>query len=452
MSQELSHKIRIDAPNKFKTYCRRAFGCARLAYNWGLSEFKEELKKYKESMKYYNEELKRYKNNPKEFKQTLVKPKFPSVFDLKKRFNQKKSESFPFVYDVTKYATQQPFINLQKAINNFYKARKNKKNNRKIGFPKFKKKSFTSGSFYIGGDQVQLQRFKTNSKIENKSSRLFLKIPKYGWVKLREDLRFSGHINSVTIVQEGDEFYACFSITLDEQTIKKTPASKNTAVGIDFGIDAALTLSDGVKIYAPKPLKMALSKLKALQRKLSKKQHPKTKDDKTKFSKSYFKMQAKIKKLHARTRHLRQDFINKVASFVARNYEYVVLEDLNVRGMMSNHKLARQLADVSFGMMREKIIKKVEFNEGTIVKADRFYPSSKTCCKCGKIKQDLKLSERIYTCTNCGNKIDRDLQASLNLFNLIEINGVANAVKSPELRSILADLQKNQLANLVMKA
>lgn len=279
-----------------------------------------------------------------------------------------------------------------------------------------------------------------------------MKIPKYGWVKLREDLRFSGHINSVTIVQEGDEFYACFSITLDEQTIKKTPASKNTAVGIDFGIDAALTLSDGVKIYAPKPLKMALSKLKALQRKLSKKQHPKTKDDKTKFSKSYFKMQAKIKKLHARTRHLRQDFINKVASFVARNYEYVVLEDLNVRGMMSNHKLARQLADVSFGMMREKIIKKVEFNEGTIVKADRFYPSSKTCCKCGKIKQDLKLSERIYTCTNCGNKIDRDLQASLNLFNLIEINGVANAVKSPELRSILADLQKNQLANLVMKA
>ena len=103
-------------------------------------------------------------------------------------------------------------------------------------------------------------------------------------------------------------------------------------------------------------------------------------------------------------------------------------------------------------MMRERIIKKVEFNEGTIVKADRFYPSSKKCCKCGAIKQQLKLSERIYSCSSCGNTIDRDIQASLNLLNLIEKNGVANAVKSPELRSILADLEKNQLANLVMKA
>ena len=163
-------------------------------------------------------------------------------------------------------------------------------------------------------------------------------------------------------------------------------------------------------------------------------------------------MVAKIKKVYSKIKNLRRDFINKVASFIARNYEYVVLEDLNVKGMMSNHKLASSLADISFGMMRERIIKKVEFNEGTIVKADRFYPSSKKCCKCGAIKQELKLSERIYNCSSCGNTIDRDIQASLNLFNLIEKNGVANAVKSPELRSILADLEKNQLANLVMKA
>ena len=450
MSYMLSHRVRIVSNNKFKTYCRKAFGCARMAYNWGVNEFTLELAKYKESMELYNTQLERNRNIPEEHRESLIKPKFPSVLDLKKRFNAIKSEQFSYVYEVTKYATQQPFINLQKAISKYYEAKKNKKT--KVGFPKFKKKSLTTGSFYIGGDQVNLARFKTNSKIENKTSKLCLNIPRFGWVKLAEDIRFSGHINSVTIVQEGDEFYACFSIKVEEKSINKTIAPKNTAVGIDFGIEAALTLSDGVKIYAPKPLKKSLSKLKALQRKLSKKQHPKTKDDNTKYSKSYFRMVAKIKKVYSKIKNLRRDFINKVASFIARNYEYVVLEDLNVKGMMSNHKLASSLADISFGMMRERIIKKVEFNEGTIVKADRFYPSSKKCCKCGAIKQELKLSERIYNCSSCGNTIDRDIQASLNLLNLIEKNGVANAVKSPELRSILADLEKNQLANLVMKA
>ena len=159
-----------------------------------------------------------------------------------------------------------------------------------------------------------------------------------------------------------------------------------------------------------------------------------------------------IKKLHTKISHLRKDFIDKTASFIARNYSYVALENLNVKGMMSNHRLARALADVSFGRLKTAIVNKVQLNDGKIIEADRFYPSSKRCCKCGEVKKDLKLSDRIYKCENCGNEIDRDLQASVNLLNLIKKSGVASAVRSLELRSILADLNKNQLANLVMKA
>ena len=161
---------------------------------------------------------------------------------------------------------------------------------------------------------------------------------------------------------------------------------------------------------------------------------------------------SKIKKLYAKISHLRKDFINKAASVIARNYRYVALENLSVKGMMSNHRLARSLADVSFGRLKTAIVNKVQMNDGKIIEADRFYPSSKTCCKCGAIKKELKLSDRIYRCDSCGNEIDRDVQASIHLLNLIKKSGVANAVRSPELRSILADLNKNQLANLAMKA
>ena len=450
MSQVLSHKIRIEANNKFKTYCRKAFGCSRKAYNWGLAEYKKELEKYKEAMSLYRKELGRYEEAPLQFSQVPEKPRLPSVLDLKKRFNSIKAKDFPYMYEVTKYASQQPFIFLGKALNRYYDAKKKKIG--KVGFPVFKKRSETSGSFYLGGDQVELQRFKTCSGAEKKSGKLFLRIPNFGWVKLTEELRFSGHVNNVTISQDGDEFFASFSISVQEESIEKKPAPKNTGVGIDLGLDAAITLSDGIKIYAPKPLKKNINKIKALQRKLSRKQHPKTKDDERKYSKSYMRLLQKIKKLHTRISHLRKDFIDKAASFIARNYRYVALENLNVKGMMSNHRLARSLADVSFGRLKTAIVNKVQMNDGKIIEADRFYPSSKTCCKCGAVKKELKLSDRIYRCDSCGNEIDRDEQASINLLNLIKKSGVANAVRSPELRSILADLNKNQLANLAMKA
>ena len=451
MLRVLSQKIRIEANNKFKTYCRKAFGCSRLAYNWGLAEYKKELKKYRKAMSLYRKEMKQYNESPLQFSEFPVKPKLPTVLDLKKRFNSIKAKECPYMYEVTKYASQQTFIFLGKALTRYYEAKKNK-TGPKVGFPVFKKRSETSGSFYLGGDQVELQRFKTCSGAEKKSGKLFLRIPNFGWVKLTEEIRFSGHINNVTISQDGDEFFASFSINVQEAAIEKKTAPENTAVGIDLGLDAALTLSDGIKIYAPKPLKRYINKIKALQRRLSKKQHPKTKDDETKYSRSYFRLLKKIKKLYTKISHLRKDFIDKTASFIARNYSYVALENLNVKGMMSNHRLARALADVSFGRLKTAIVNKVQLNDGKIIEADRFYPSSKRCCKCGEVKKDLKLSDRIYKCENCGNEIDRDLQASVNLLNLIKKSGVASAVRSLELRSILADLNKNQLANLVMKA
>ena len=204
-------------------------------------------------MSLYRKEQKRYEESPQQLSIIPVKPKLPSVLDLKKRFNSIKAKDFPYMYEVTKYASQQPFIFLGKALNRYYDARKKKTG--KVGFPVFKKRSETSGSFYLGGDQVELQRFRTCPRAEKKSGKLFLRIPNFGWVKLTEEIRFSGHINNVTVSQDGDEFFASFSISVQEDSIEKKTAPENTAVGIDLGLDAAITLSDGIKIYAPKPLK-----------------------------------------------------------------------------------------------------------------------------------------------------------------------------------------------------
>ena len=170
----ISHKIELIPNNKAITHFKKAFGCSRLAYNWGLAKWQE----------YYKQGIKK------------------SQLELKKEFNAIKKEQYPFVYEVSKYATQQPFLNLNLAFNKFFKDLKQGK----ISYPKFKKKKENFGSYYIGGDQVVIK--------DNK----YLKVPNYGLVKMREAIRFNGKINSVTISCKANKFYASFSlqITKDE--------------------------------------------------------------------------------------------------------------------------------------------------------------------------------------------------------------------------------------------
>ena len=398
---EVAHKIELTPNNKQKTYFRKAFGCARLAYNWGLAEWQE-----------------RYKKGEK-----------ADAYGLKKIFNSIKKEKYPFVLEVTKYATQQPFIQLGKAFSKFFSDLKKGT----VSYPQFKKKSDSTGSFYIGGDQVKLSDANLNSKKFRKlphnenQKHQYLKVPNLGWVRMTERLRFIGKINGVVISQHGSKFHASFSVQVSDEEYHRTHPKVQTlkpvgAVGIDLGIKESLTLSDGLFVENPKTLNTYQRKITRISRQLSKRSHPKTKEERlkgVKKSANYMKLSLKLNKLHLKVADTRRNFINKVTTILATTYGSIVMEDLNVRGMVKNHRLAKSVSDVSFSEIKRQIKYKAECNGLELLFADRFYPSSKTCSVCGTIKKDLKLSERVFRCPRCGAVMDRDYNASLNLLSLI---------------------------------
>lgn len=407
---QLAHKIKLVTNNKAKTHFKKAFGCARLAYNWGLSKWEEN-----------------YKNGIK-----------TNYLDLKKEFNSIKKEKFPFVYEVSKYATQQPFVYLNLAFQKFFKELKNGK----VSYPQFKKKKLNSGSYYIGGDQVRIVR-------KNKKS--YLQVPNLGLVKMTEDLRFNGKINSVTISQNGKDFFASFSIEMTQEEYDRTHKAKRETtegIGIDLGIKSLVSLSNGLNVQSPKPLNKLSRKIVKVSRQLSKKQHPKTKDDKTNKSKNYNKQSLKLKELHSKVANIRNDYTNKLTSALVRNYNYFGIEDLNVSGMMKNHRLAKSISDVSFFEFQRQLKYKAENYGRQVVQADRFYPSSKTCNVCGHIKTDLKLSQRIYKCEKCQSIIDRDANAARNLLHIAQkqLGIVSPKVTSMDLTALQVDFDLNLLA------
>lgn len=402
----ISHKIELVPNNKQKTYFRKAFGCARLAYNWGLSEWQH-----------------RYKDGEK-----------VDVYRLKKSFNVIKKEKYPFVLEVTKYATQQPFINLGRAFTKFFDDLKNGI----VSYPQFKRKKDNEGSFYIGGDQVKLSYTNQNSKTFKKMAhnehlkRQYLKVPNLGWVKMTECVRFVGKINCVVVSQSGNKYFASFSVEVTDNEYKRTHLQttiekKQRKAGIDLGIKSALILSDGVAVDNPKPLKKNIRKIKRLSRQLDKRTHARTKQERLsgiKKSENYKKLSVKLSKAQRKVANVRRDFMQKVTTILTTHYTHIAIEDLNVKGMVRNHRLAQSISDVAFGELCKQIEYKSFLNGTTVTKAGRFYPSSKACCVCGNIRQDLKLSDRTYRCDNCGAMLDRDYNASLNLLSLIIHNRV----------------------------
>ena len=401
----ISHKIELKPNNKAITHFKKAFGCARLAYNWGLAKWQEN---YKQGIK-------------------------TTALSLKKEFNSIKKEQYPFVYEVSKYATQQPFINLDKAFKKFFTDLKQGK----VSYPKFKKKQENRGSYYIGGDHLIIK--------DNK----YLKVPNLGLVKLKEKLRFNGKINSVTVSQKADKFYASFNMQiLKEEYIKTHKSIENNRlnVGIDLGISSFVTLSNGLVIKAPKPLNKLTRLLAKRQRRLSKKRHAKTKQEVVqgvKKSNNYIKASNKLSKLHSKISNIRLDFIHKLTSFLVRNYKSISLETLGAKNMMKNSRLAKSLSDVSIAKFNEILEYKAEYNGVSITRADRFYPSSKTCSNCGTVKSKLSLSQRVYICDECGYKIDRDLNASINLHKLV--GQVLPELTPADLTALLDDLAINNL-------
>ena len=338
--------------------------------------------------------------------------KFVSGMDFSKWLNNEyipNNQEMKWIKEVSSKATKQAIMNGDKAFRDFFKKAK--------GFPRFKKKKNQDVKAY----------FPKNNKTDWTLERHRVKIPTLGWVRLKEFgyIPVNSMVKSGTVSQKADRYYV--SILVEETDIKISNPN-NAGVGIDLGIKEFAVCSDGIKfknINKTSTVKKVEKKLKREQRKLSRKYESlKIRNKNIKEGRAtrqnIQKQIIKVQKLHQRLTNIRTDYINKiVSSIIKQKPSYITIEDLNVKGMMKNKHLSKAIASQKFFEFKTKLTVKCKENHIELRIVDRFYPSSKTCSQCGKVKKDLKLSDRIYKC-DCGFTIDRDLNASINLKNAKE--------------------------------
>ena len=295
----------------------------------------------------------------------------------------KLKQRFPFLKESFSQSLQMVARQFDKALKDSFKKEK--------GFPSFKKKALLNDSFACP------QKWRLGKG--------FAFIPKIGEVRWIKHRQLQGKPKSITISQDGDKWYCSI---LCEFEIPDKEKKIDSIVGCDIGIKKFAILSDRTVIENPKHLKNSEEKLTLAQKRLAKKQ---------KGSKNRFKQRMKVRKIHTKIKNVRQDFLHKATSNIIAKYDGVVLEDLNVQGMMKNHHLAKSIADVSWSEFRRQLEYKAMWNSKHFVLIGRFEPTSKTCSNCGYI-QDMPLGRRQYNCPNCGISIDRDLNASINIKSL----------------------------------
>jgi len=354
----IAQKIRIYPNNKQKTALEGAFGTSRFAYNWAIQQCLDSKK---------------------------TGERCPTGYDLSKQFNAIKKEKYPWVYLHSKWVVQKALYNAGDAFKRFFK--------KQSRFPRFKSKKSCRASFYVG-----LNHFRIQGKD--------LSIPKLGILRLSQELRFPGKLLSVTVSRVADKYFASVQIELDETYIYPYSCENQAAVGIDVGIHNFVVLSNGEVFQAPRVLRISLRKLKALQRKLSKKK---------KLSKNWKKAKLAVAKLHYRISCIRKDFIHKLTAYIVSFFRYIGIEDLNIRGMMKNHKLAQSILDVSFYEFKRQLMYKAKLSGSELMEVDRFFPSTKLCSCCGFKNDYLTLKDRSWTCPSCGILHDRDLNAATNI-------------------------------------
>jgi putative transposase len=360
----LAHKIALDPNVEQAVYFARACGTARFAWNWALSEWQRQ---YKEGGK-------------------------PSEAALRKQLNTAKREQFPWMLEVTKVAPQQAIKNLGAAFKRFFEG--------KAKYPRFKKKGIHDSFRAENGPGT----FAFDEKL--------IKLPVVGWVKMREILRLEGKILSATVSRVADRWFVSVTVEVAHQV----PARENQAVGgVDLGVKALATMSDGGAVEGPKALRSNLKKLRRLSRSLSRK---------VKGSANRRKAKAKIARLHARISNIRKDGLHKLTTELVNRFAVIGIEDLNVKGMMANGKLSRAVADMGFHEFRRQLGYKAAMAGTRIVVADRWSPSSKTCSDCGHVVPTLPLSVRHWVCPACGSVHDRDRNAAINLMNIAASSAV----------------------------
>lgn len=377
-----AYKIEINPTQEQKMKIHKTIGVCRFIYNFYIA---------------HNKEI--YENERK----------FISGIDFSKWLNNEylpKNQDMKWIKEVSSKATKQAIMNGDKAFKNFFKGVN--------GFPKFKKKKNQDVKAY----------FPKNNKTDWTIERHRVKIPTLGWIRLKEFgyIPINSVVKSGTVSQKADRYYVSILVEEDNTQIYKPT---NEGIGIDLGIKEFAICSDGntfKNINKTSNVKKIEKKLKKEQKRLSRKYESlkirnKNIEEGRVTCQNIQKQVVKVQKLHQRLTNIRTDYINKVvSSIIEQKPSYITIEDLIVSNLVKNKHLSKAIISQKFFEFRTKLISKCKQNNIELRVVDRFYPSSKTCSQCGKIKKDLKLSDRIYNCS-CGLSIDRDLNASINLKN-----------------------------------
>lgn len=333
-----AHKIRLHPTPEQAGYFAKAAGTARFVWNWALAEWNRH-----------------YEAGEK-----------PTALKLKKQFNEIRREQFPWTWEVTKNASDQPFLDLGKAFTAFFEGHAKR--------PKFKSKKRSKPSFYLANDQLELGDHR-------------IWIPKLGWVNLAEKLRFQGKIIGARITKTSDWWFVSIQVEMPSEHPVKKPA----AVGIDVGLNRLATLSTGEGSENQAFLKAALKKLRQANKRLHRRKPG---------SNNREKARRQVARLHYRITCMRDDVLHKLTTRLANCYGMVGIEDLNLRGLLKNRRLARSFSDAALGKLRDLLTRKVEQRGGQVVKIGRFFPSSKTCHCCSWKWEEMTFKDRVFLCQN----------------------------------------------------
>ena len=315
-----------------------------------------------------------------------------SQFDLMKQLTIWKQTVAPWLYEVSNSALQQSIRDLDKAYQNFFRR---VKKGEKPGYPKFKSRRDGTQSYRVpaAGGAVAV--------IDNHH----IKLPKLGKVKCRITQHVEGRILNATIKRvPSDKYFVIICCT--DVPEPEMPVGENEMLGIDAGVKDLMIRSDGVKVPNHKFLKKAERKMRREQRKLSRRK---------KGSANWKKQKRKVALVYERVSNQRKDVIHKATTQAVRESQAIAVEDLNVKGMTKNHRIAKAVNDASMSEMIRQLQYKCDWYRRDFVKIDRWFPSSKTCGECGCVFDDLTLSMREWTCPECGAHHDRDLNAARNI-------------------------------------
>ena len=374
-------KVMLCPNNKQKTKLFACAGLARFAYNWALSY---EQKNYE------------------------LGNKFLSDYDLRKRFTVLKSEKeYQWLNDYSNNISKQAIKDAVKAYQNFFKGI--------CEYPKFKSRKKSKSSFYV--DTSKISFTSTHVKLEKLTTSKKKNKQKFNLVKLSEPDRIpvdTKYFNP-RVTFDGLNWWISIGIECEESQEKPI----NQGIGIDIGIkDLAICSDSNVypNINKTEKIRKLKKKKRRLQRRVSKKYSKNRKGECYCKTRNIVKSERKLLKISHKLTNIRHGYVHSVTSeIISRKPKFIVVEDLNVKGMMKNKHLAKVVQEQCFNEFYRQIQYKCNWNNIEFITADRYYPSSKLCSCCGYVKKDLKLSERIYICPECHHVIDRDYQASVNL-------------------------------------